>query len=215
VLDPRRRRARYYDPILGRFLSVDSGGILQDNPYAYGDGNPLLYVDPFGLWGLEDLPDVPPEVADFSAGFGDTLSLGFTNWARSQLGTNGFVNKCSGSYGGGQAAGAALDVALGGAAGMRAAGAAARGLEFSHWIPMRLGGPRSLWNGNYVTAVQHALSDPYRMRFMPRAFKDSATRWPRWYQQWFRIPNVYKGAAAGAAAGAAGAAASGGDCGCR
>jgi RHS repeat-associated protein len=43
-------RARYYSPKLARFISSDpiglGGGI---NPYAYVRGNPVKYVDPFGL----------------------------------------------------------------------------------------------------------------------------------------------------------------------
>jgi len=43
-------RARYYNPYLCRFLNPDpagfSGGL---NFYAYADGNPVNYLDPFGL----------------------------------------------------------------------------------------------------------------------------------------------------------------------
>lgn len=43
-------RARYYNPYLCRFLNADpsgfSGGL---NFYAYADGNPVSYLDPFGL----------------------------------------------------------------------------------------------------------------------------------------------------------------------
>jgi RHS repeat-associated protein len=43
-------RARYYNPYLCRFLNPDpigfSGGL---NFYAYADGNPVSYLDPFGL----------------------------------------------------------------------------------------------------------------------------------------------------------------------
>ena len=43
--------ARYYDPELGRFLSVDP---LEDglNWYAYCNGNPVKYVDPNGLYAI-------------------------------------------------------------------------------------------------------------------------------------------------------------------
>ena len=43
-------RARYYDPVAGRFISQDpiglAGGI---NPYAYGENDPMNMSDPFGL----------------------------------------------------------------------------------------------------------------------------------------------------------------------
>jgi RHS repeat-associated protein len=46
-------RARYYDPLLGRFISKDSveGDItnpLSLNRYAYCAGNPIIYIDPTG-----------------------------------------------------------------------------------------------------------------------------------------------------------------------
>ncbi|MCS7338574.1 MAG: RHS repeat-associated core domain-containing protein [Verrucomicrobiae bacterium] len=44
-------RARYYNPYICRFINPDpigfSGGL---NWYAYADGNPVSYLDPFGLW---------------------------------------------------------------------------------------------------------------------------------------------------------------------
>jgi hypothetical protein len=156
---------------------------------------------------------VPQGMVDFSAGMGDTLSFGLTNMTRDAMGTNDAVNKCSGSYLGGEVAGVALDTAIGGAAGLEAAGTRGAGKEFSHWIPNRMGGPRSLWNGNYVSAEEHALSDPYRYQFMSRAWKEDNPMPNALVQQWDRIPNVYKGGAAGAGAGGAGAAANSG-CGC-
>jgi hypothetical protein len=44
--------ARYYDPVVGRFVSADT---VQDNrkgfdPYAYVRGNPLTLTDPTGHW---------------------------------------------------------------------------------------------------------------------------------------------------------------------
>lgn len=45
--------ARYYNPNLGRFLSVDPGGVYPDRPqtwnrYAYVSNNPILKLDPDG-----------------------------------------------------------------------------------------------------------------------------------------------------------------------
>jgi hypothetical protein len=77
------------------------------------------------------------------------------------------VNKCSKYYTAGEWLGVATAAVIGGAAGWEAAGTRGAGKEFSHWIPNRMGGPRSKWNGNFVDKVVHALSDPYRYRFMP------------------------------------------------
>ena len=46
-------QARYYDPSLGRFLSIDAAGFDETNPqsfnrYAYANNNPHRYVDPDG-----------------------------------------------------------------------------------------------------------------------------------------------------------------------
>ncbi len=43
--------ARYYDPVMGRFISVDP---LEDglNWYAYCNNNPVVYIDPTGLWAM-------------------------------------------------------------------------------------------------------------------------------------------------------------------
>ena len=45
--------ARYYDPTLGRFMSMDPVGVLADNPYSfnryvYANANPYKYTDPDG-----------------------------------------------------------------------------------------------------------------------------------------------------------------------
>lgn len=118
----------------------------------------------------------------------------------------------SGCYAGGEALGIAWCVARGGAGGFRAAGARGAGREFSHWIPdralratgsrwLRRGLGRSLWNGNSVPAAEHALTDPFRYRFMPRAWKALNPIRPASSRQWGRVPLVYKGATAGAAYG--------------
>jgi RHS repeat-associated protein len=195
---------RAYDPETGRWLSRDpseeQGGI---NLYGYVLGDPMNSFDPLGLWALGD--PLPQGMVDFSAGFGDTMSLGVTDWVRDQMGTNDVVNKCSGYYTAGEVTGVAASVALGGAAGWEAAGVRGAGKEFSHWIPARMGGPRSKWNGNYVSTIEHALSDPYRYQFMPKVWKADNPMPNILSQQWDRIPNVYKGAAVGGAYGVAGA----------
>jgi RHS repeat-associated protein len=43
-------RARYYDPVLKRFISSDPIGLAGGmNMYAYVEGDPVSYVDPEGL----------------------------------------------------------------------------------------------------------------------------------------------------------------------
>ena len=48
--------ARYYDPVIGRFISTDpkgfdEGNIHSHNRYAYANNNPYRYVDPDGKMG--------------------------------------------------------------------------------------------------------------------------------------------------------------------
>jgi RHS repeat-associated protein len=44
-------RARYYNPYLCRFLNPDPSGFAGGlNHYAYANGNPVSYLDPFGLF---------------------------------------------------------------------------------------------------------------------------------------------------------------------
>ncbi|WP_421617413.1 RHS repeat domain-containing protein [Brevibacillus sp. TJ4] len=51
-------RARYYDPVVGRFISEDTYKGQVDNPlslnrYTYTHNNPLRFVDPTGYWSTE------------------------------------------------------------------------------------------------------------------------------------------------------------------
>ena len=121
------------------------------------------------------------------------------------------VNKCSLSHKLGTATGIALSIVIGGAAGAEAAEANAgrEGYEFSHFIPDRIGGPRSVFNGNYVSQELHYLTDNFRY---PSGWQNWGPKLPPVAQQILRIPWVYPGAAAGAAYG--GAAAARGGCGC-
>jgi RHS repeat-associated protein len=101
-------RARYYDPVLKRFLSEDpiglAGGSLSF--YAYVEGNPVSWTDPLGLWALGD--PLPQSVVDACAGFGDGVSLGATALIRELMDTNDAVDFSSGAYAGGLVAGAAV-----------------------------------------------------------------------------------------------------------
>ncbi len=212
-------RARYYSPIFGRFISEDplhfAGGV---NFYAYASDNPINFTDPLGLYSWWDFAG---DASDVIAGAGDTLSFGLTAYARNQWGdffygnTPRVVNKCSWSYKIGIAGGIVLSTAIGGGAGAEAAEANAgkEGFDFSHWIPDRMGGPRSVFNGNFVSQKLHYLTD--YARYPPPA--GAALRWgPKLnpvLQQVLRIPWVYDGAAAGAAYGGASAMA-GRNCGC-
>jgi hypothetical protein len=73
-----------------------------------------MFTDPTGLFGMEDLPLIPPSVANFSAGFGDVLSFGTTSLARDLFGGNEVINRCSSAYSGGTLTGTAWGVAMSG-----------------------------------------------------------------------------------------------------
>jgi hypothetical protein len=166
-------------------------------------GDPINYIDPLGLWWWGD--PLPQGMIDFSAGLGDTILFGQGQRLRNFLDIDGGIDKCSGAYSAGEWAGIAASFATGFAGGVRAAGTKGAGREFSHWLPNRLGGPRTIFNGNYVSAATHARSDPYRYNFMSKAWKENNPMYNPFVQQWVRLPNVYKGTAAGGAYGAAGA----------
>jgi RHS repeat-associated protein len=220
-------RARYYNPYICRFLNPDpsafSGGL---NFYAAFDGNPVSLIDPFGLLSWSDVGDYFSDVGQVFVGYGQAVGdtvTGLYNVVRHPVNTtvglynvathpvqafNGITTAIgdtwnSGLQGQGRIVGnvliAAGTVGAGYAKGVQAAGAAGEGLEFSHWIPARAGGPSSIWNGNYVTVAEHALSDPYRYRFMSAAWKAENPMPNALVQQWNRIPEVYIGIAEGAA----------------
>lgn len=99
-------------------------------------------------------------------------------------------------------------MAVGGAAGWKTAGSKGAGKVFSHWIPdrylkqtgsnfLRNVFGTSRFNGNYVSAIQHALHDPWAYRFMPRAWKAQNPIMNSLFRQLDRIPNFWKGLGAG------------------
>jgi len=209
---------RHYRPDLGRYLTPDriglAGGI---NLYGYAGQNPINYIDPWGLYGWREFEH---DAAHFWIGVGDVASLGITKWIRSTdwYGGDHYTNTCSSAYKIGEWAGfvasslagmgGGVRISLGRAARYAKLGSKASGLEFSHWIPVRylqelglkrlLG--RSVWNGNYVSAIRHAMSDPYRML----QGWNKAMKWSRAIQQWVRIPLPFKGLLMGTSYGAFG-----------
>lgn len=93
-------RARYYHPRLQRFIAedpLDFGG-RDVNLYGYVGDNPIMYSDPYGLFGLGDLPLLPPGAVNFSAGLGDALLLGFGDDFRALLGINVGIDQCDDYY---------------------------------------------------------------------------------------------------------------------
>lgn len=54
-------------------------------------------VDPYGLFGMVDMPTLPQGVVDFSAGLGDALLLGTGGYLR-DLADVGGVDPCSTAY---------------------------------------------------------------------------------------------------------------------
>ncbi|WP_343639633.1 RHS repeat-associated core domain-containing protein, partial [Roseateles sp.] len=133
---------RDYDGTTGRYVQTDpiglGGGI---NTYAYANGNPLSFYDPYGLWGMDDVygaiynwtggREPSQELVNFSAGLGDELLLGQGQRIRNLVGVNGGINRCSGAYGAGQWTGVAALTAAGGIAGARGLPAGAKMLSNS------------------------------------------------------------------------------------
>jgi RHS repeat-associated protein len=101
--------ARAYDPHTARWLQRDPIDAASGDPnlYRYCGNDPVNEVDSCGLDWLTDL-------ANFFAGWGDTLSGGLTNWIREQIGVNEVVDPCSEAYRWGSGVGEVHDLAMGG-----------------------------------------------------------------------------------------------------
>jgi len=101
-------RARWYDPVTGRWLSNDpigiSGGL---NQYVAFANNPVNFIDPFGL-------DWFDNTANFMAGAGDVLSFGATRAIRNSFPDFYMQDYSSGAYKGGEVTGMGYSLALGG-----------------------------------------------------------------------------------------------------
>lgn len=146
---------------------------------------------------------------DFAAGAGNELTFGLSGLILDWTGKSYNVNPCSGFYTAGEWTGFAVGIAAGGGAGFLKSGIKRAGTEFSHFIPKRLGGPRTWANGNFVSATRHYKHDPYR-RLSRAAEQAAGPKYPPGLAQLDRVPDAFKGAAGGAAYGTASMSWSGG-----
>lgn len=109
-------RARYYDPRLGCYLSIDPAAPFgTPHGYQYVGNNPVNLVDPLGLWG-EDWPGWAKTTAAVAAG----IAVGFGVGALAVLAAPAL---------GIAAAGSALAVGIGVVAGGIAAGTTGSGIH--------------------------------------------------------------------------------------
>jgi RHS repeat-associated protein len=121
--------ARDYDPRTGRFTTLEPLGFADGgNRYVYATADPINHIDPTGLawtdWGIWNYLD---PVSDAAAGFGDAISFGATRRIRQALDVDDVVN-CSLFYRLGGFAGEMLRDELLGAAALKLAGRAWKGL---------------------------------------------------------------------------------------
>ncbi|WP_200960608.1 RHS repeat-associated core domain-containing protein [Rhizobacter sp. Root16D2] len=67
---------RSYDSSKGGYTQSDPAGLVGGiNTFAYVEGNPLLSIDPNGLWSAADLPTPDQGLVDAVTGFGDGISF--------------------------------------------------------------------------------------------------------------------------------------------
>jgi RHS repeat-associated protein len=123
-------RARYYSPVLGRFINEDPLGFAGSgsNFYAYVFDNPANLVDPSGLevgdwWDPHSYDfshynpwDTVQDIGNTGEAFTDVLTLGSASRLNDALGAGNMVNRCGVGHKLGTAAGIVAIIPLGRAA---------------------------------------------------------------------------------------------------
>jgi len=197
---------RYYNPVDGRYTQSDpiglAGGSL--STYGYVNGNPLMYVDPYGLFGMDDVWGTiyvgtggwspSQQLVDFGGGFGDVVTFGMTRQARTFLDIEG-VNRCSKWYTAGEVAGIVAAMSSGYVAGTRSF---ARHASPNNWSNFSHSGTPASWqrgswwsragnraNGDYIptTGARPDLHD--LMDATAAGIGGTYKTWPAWR----RLPN--------------------------
>jgi len=103
---------RPQDGVTGRWLGRDPiGELAGPNLYAYVGANPVVLLDPYGLY---DINDFEIDALQGWAGFGDAITFGGTRWARQALNRD-YADPCSTAYRIGDWAGIGAGVAEAGA----------------------------------------------------------------------------------------------------
>jgi RHS repeat-associated protein len=72
--------ARFYNPRLGRFSSLDPIDQPGESPYAYVNNHPLRYVDPTGCTGAESTAAL--NIVTFVQNLGETAQSALRGWAQ-------------------------------------------------------------------------------------------------------------------------------------
>lgn len=90
-------QARFYDPVIGRFLSIDPIGFTDDpftfGRYGYGNGNPYRYTDPTGMAGIKiDVPVREHMVTTTSANADGSQSVSRSAAANNGVAVDGSVS---------------------------------------------------------------------------------------------------------------------------
>lgn len=186
---------RNYDPRVGRYTQSDPIGLHDGaNGYIYAHKNPLSYVDPYGLFGMADMPLAPRWAEDFGGGLGDVLTFGITGAMRDQFDI-GSVDRCSNAYTAGEVAGVVASIATGFVGGTKAV---AKASSPNNWANFSHSGTPASWNrgsrwsrtgnranGDYIptTGKRPDLHD-----FMDATAAGVGGKYPTW-PAWRRAPN--------------------------